>query len=206
MLRYALFLSLLVSNIYLIAQNNRLTAEKLWDMGRVSMDDVSPDGKTALYGVTYYDVPTNKSNRDLYIVPVAGGEAKKITAFEGGEYNGQYRPDGKRISFLRGGMLWEMNPDGSNQHQVSDIEMNGFKYSPDGSKILYIQDVKYGQAANEKYKDLPLTQAKVIDDLMYRHWRTWDDLANSNIFYASYKDGKIEGEGTNIMNESFDSP
>jgi dipeptidyl aminopeptidase/acylaminoacyl peptidase len=206
MLRYALFLSLLVSNIYLIAQNNRLTAEKLWDMGRVSMDDVSPDGKTALYGVTYYDVPTNKSNRDLYIVPVAGGEAKKITAFEGGEYNGQYRPDGKRIGFLRGGMLWEMNPDGSNQHQVSDIEMNGFKYSPDGGKILYIQDVKYGQAANEKYKDLPLTQAKVIDDLMYRHWRTWDDLANSNIFYATYKDGKIEGEGTNIMNESFDSP
>ncbi|MCB0663994.1 MAG: S9 family peptidase, partial [Saprospiraceae bacterium] len=200
-------LSLLIAVSSLVqAQEDRLTAETLWAMGRVSMDDISPDGKTVLYGVTYYDVPTNKSNRDLYIVPVEGGVAKKITAFEGGEYNGQYRPDGQKIAFLHGGNLWEMNPDGSDQRKVSDLEMNGFQYSPDGSKMLYIQDVKYGQAANEKYKDLPLTQAKVIDDLMYRHWRTWDDLANSNIFYINYTDGKLSGEGKNIMNESFDSP
>lgn len=196
----------LVCVVTLQAQSDRLTAEKLWSMGRVSMDDISPDGKTVLYGVTYYDVASNKGNRDLYIVPVFGGDAKKITSFEGSENNGQYRPDGQKIGFLHAGKFWEMNPDGSDKRQVSDLEMNGFKYSPDGTKLLYIRDVKYGQASNEKYKDLPLTEAKIIDDLMYRHWRTWDDLANSNIFYIEYENGELKGEGINIMNESFDSP
>ena len=188
------------------AQNNRLTPEGLWDLGRVSLDDVSPDGKTVLYGVTYYDVPSETSNRDLYLVPTTGGKSKKITAFEGSEYNAVYRPDGQKIGFLKGGNLWEMNADGSDQQKVSDEQMNGFKYSPDGKHILFIRDVKYGEKANEKYDDLPKTEAKIIDNLMYRHWKNWDDMANSNIFIAPYSNGKLTAASTNIMKEPFDSP
>ena len=188
------------------SQNQHLTPENLWKIGRLGLDDISPDGKTALYGVTYYDIEKNSGNRDLYIIPTKGGIPKKITAFDQHEYNGQYRPDGKKIGFLKGGNLWEMNPDGTDQHKISDIQMNGFKYAPDNKNILYIQDVKYRKKANEIYPDLPLTSAKIIDDLMYRHWDQWDDFANSNIFVAPYNDGKIGENPTNIINQPYDSP
>ena len=42
------------------AQTERMTAETLWALGRVSLYDVTPDGKTVLFGVTTYDVPENK--------------------------------------------------------------------------------------------------------------------------------------------------
>ena len=190
-----------------LAQNDRLTPEKLGKLGRVSLDDVSPDGKTALYGVTYYDLGENKGNRDLYIIPTAGGTAKKITAFEGSEHSAQYRPDGEKIGFLRGGNLWEMNPDGTDQRRVSDVAMNGFAYSPTGSHVLYIDNVKLEKDVNELYPDLPKAEARIIDNLMYRHWSEWHDYAYSHVFYAGYADGELTGTPVDIMQgEAFDSP
>ena len=43
-----------------------MTPEVLWSFGRVSEPEVSPDNKTILYGVTYYDVEQNKGNRELF--------------------------------------------------------------------------------------------------------------------------------------------
>lgn len=187
-------------------QGQPLTAETLWTLGRVSLDDVSPDGRTALYGVTYYDVATNKGNRDLYIVPSNGGTAVKITAFEGSEYNALYRPDGQRIGFLRGGMLWEMNTDGSDARQVSRQPMNGFIWSPDGKGIVFFRDVKKDATMSELYPDLPLATGKIYDELMYRHWDDWHDYQYSNVFFTLYQNGQLIGEPLNIMDEPFDSP
>ena len=116
----------------LIAQElapDRLTAEKLWQLGRVALFDVSPDGQTVLYGVSYYDIPENKGNRDLYAIRMDGGDSgkvKQLTNFPGNENDARYRPDGQKIGFLYKGKLWEMNPDGSDAKQVSEQDMNGF--------------------------------------------------------------------------------
>lgn len=201
----SLFIALTIS-AGLSAQNDLLTPEKLWQFGRVSLDDVSPDGKTALYGVTYYDMAANKGNRDLYIAPVAGGTAKKITAFDGGEINGQYTPDGNRIGFLRSGQLWEMNPDGSDQRRVSEESMNGFLYAPDGKRILFIRDVKMDQTVQDRYPDLPKANGRIIDNLMYRHWDSWHDFAYSQIFIADYENGQLKGQPVNIINQPYDAP
>ena len=47
-----------------------LTEEILWYMGRVSAPVLSPDGKTLLYGVKYFDYHANKGNMELYTMPV----------------------------------------------------------------------------------------------------------------------------------------
>ncbi|MCB0520242.1 MAG: S9 family peptidase [Lewinellaceae bacterium] len=199
-------------SFFLAAQTqapDRLTPEKLWHLGRVSLFDVSPDGKTAVYGVSYYDIEANKGNRDLYSVSTDGSGAGKplqLTNFEGNENDAQYRPDGRKIGFLRGDKLWEINPDGTGAKQVSDIGMNGFHYSPDGSKILFARDVKYDKTTQDKYPDLQKTDAKIIDGLMYRHWDEWEDGSYSNLFVANYSDGEITSEMINIMGQPYDSP
>lgn len=190
----------------------RFSAEILWKLGRVSDMQISPSGKTVLYGVTWYDVAENKGNRDLYILDENGESPRKLTESATSESNAIWRPDGKKIGYLSsesGSMqLWEMGINGEDKKQISNIEggINGFSYSPDLIHIAYIKDVKIEKDAHDLYPDLPKANALIYDDLMYRHWDNWHDYAYSHVFIATYNEGTI-GEGTDIMKgEPYDSP
>ncbi|MBU0486380.1 MAG: S9 family peptidase [Bacteroidetes bacterium] len=190
----------------------KMKPETLWLLGRVSEVQISPDGKMVLYGVTRYNLQENKGNRDLYVIPVAGGEAKQLTNTPGGEYNAVWRPDGQRIGYLSaesGSMqIWEMNADGSGKKQVSSFsgDITGFSYSPDSKNVLFTSEVKLDKTVNDLYPDLPKANALLFDDLMYRHWDNWTDYSYSHIFVAPYTDGKV-GNATDIMkDERYDAP
>ncbi len=190
----------------------RFSAEILWKLGRVSDMQISPSGKTILYGVTWYDVAENKGNRDLYILDENAESPRKLTESSTSELNAIWRPDGNKIGYLSsesGSMqLWEMGINGEDKKQISNIEggINGFSYSPDLLNIAYIKDVKMEKDAHDLYPDLPKANALIYDDLMYRHWDNWHDYAYSHVFIAPYNEGTI-GEGTDIMKgEPYDSP
>lgn len=188
---------------------NKMTPELLWELGRVGLSDISPDGKTVVYSVRYYDIEGNNSSSDLYAISTDGsdnGNARQLTNMPGSEGDAQYTPDGSKIGFLHKGNLWEMSPDGSNAQQASNLVMNGFQYAPAGNRILFIADVKYDQSTQDKYPDLKKAEAKVIDGLMYRHWNEWEDGSYSNIFLAEYANGQFQSEPLNIMGEPYDSP
>ncbi|MBX2889769.1 MAG: S9 family peptidase [Saprospiraceae bacterium] len=190
----------------IVAQNQRLTPELLWKIGRVTLDCVSPDGKFAVYGVQRYDVPKNKSTRVLYILNIQTGDTRALTNPDETANSAEFRPDGKRIGFLRNGKMCEVSPEGSAIQQVSDLEISGFRYSPNGQYVLFAQEVKLDNTAAENNPDLPNTSGRVIDGLFFRHWKSWHDYKYSNIFYANYTDGKLTSRPLNIMNERFDSP
>ena len=189
-----------------------MTPEVLWSFGRLGEAQASPDGQTVLYTLTYYKIDEDKAYRDIYTIPVSGGEATNITNTPENESSAVWRPDGKKIGYLssKSGstQMWEMNPDGSEAKQVSDIDggIFGFQYSPDQSKIYYLKTVKLDKDVHEMYPDLPKTNARIEDDIMYRHWDTWSDYTFNHIFVADYSNGKV-GEGTDILEgEHFDSP
>ena len=195
-----------------INAQQKLTPELMWKFGRVSEAKLSPDGKTVLYGITYYDLAENKGNRDIYSVSTDGGSPLKLTDTKFSEFNAIFRPDGKKIAYLSpesGSMqIWEMNPDGSSKKQISNFEggINGFSYSPDMKNIVFFSDVKLDTTANEVYPDLPKANVRIIDNLMYRHWDAWSDFTYSHVFYAPYSDGNM-GNATDIMpGERWDSP
>ena len=212
------FLLTIAAIIFIAVQNNyaqekvRITPEILWSFGRISNVEVSPDNSTVLYAVRYYDIEKNKSQNDFYIVPVKGGAPIKITNSTDGKFSAKWRPDGKRIGFLstKSGsvQLWEMNPDGTALRQVTNIEggINEFKYCPSGKKILLIKDVKLDKDIHDLFPDLPLSNARLETDLMYRHWDNWHDYSYSHIFYADYNDEIIGGLIDIMEGEKYDSP
>lgn len=194
-----------------IAQSEVMTPERLWELGRVSLDDVSEDGKHVLYGVTSYDLNENKGHRRLYLISTKGGEAKALlTEFEGSQYSGQFIDD--KIGFSSDGQFHLVDPDGQNMTTITDIEggMGGVKAYPmaDGSiKLLFTKSVKVRQTPAERYPDLPKAEFRVMDDLMYRHWDRWDDYQASHLCLAQYLGTEPVSDYKDLMEgEPFSCP
>lgn len=155
------------------------TVEALEALGRVSDPQVSPDGTKILYGVSYESVEQNKSNNELFVMNTDGTDVQRLTRSADSENQAVWIDGGRRIAFIapKDGkpQMWVMNADGTNRHVVTRMEngVAGFAVSPDGTKVLLISTVKYGRTAQDVYPDLPKANARIIDDLMYKHWDEW---------------------------------
>jgi dipeptidyl aminopeptidase/acylaminoacyl peptidase len=189
-----------------------MTPEVLWSFGRLAEPSVSPDGKSVVYTVTYYNITENKSYRDIYLLDIGKKESVRLTDTKSGESAPQWRPDGKKIGYLSSAsgisQLWEMNSDGSQPVQVtnSETDISGFGYSPDQNRVFFIKSVKLDQDIHDLFPDLPKANARLEDDLMYRHWDSWHDYTYNHIFVADYAGGRVSNEKDIMEGERFDSP
>ncbi len=188
-------------------ENGKLNVEILQTLGQVSGAEVSPDGKKVLYGVTYTDISQNKRNRELFVVNIDGSDKKQITSSPKSEPEAHWVNNGTKIAFLYDSQIWEMNPDGTGRVQISQVEkgVQGFKYSPDGKKILLISEVKYGERTADKYPDLDKASGRIVDNLMYKHWDEWVE-AIPHPFIADF-DGKSLSNMIDLLEgEPFECP
>lgn len=155
-----------------LTTNDRMTPEALWAMGRIGGAAASPDGKTVAYQVGYYSVKQNKSHQMLYTQTADGKQQTVLTTSAKSETDPAWIEGGKRIAFLTEGQLWSMAPDGTDRRQLtkSDIDIEGFKFSPDGKKVILIKSLPYHESIKKNPEDLPLATGRQVTDLNYRHW------------------------------------
>ncbi|MCF6343041.1 MAG: S9 family peptidase [Bacteroidales bacterium] len=192
-------------------ESDLMTPEALWAFGRVSGQQVSPDGKTVLFGVSYYSIEQNKGNRELYSIGVEGSNLRQLTYSPKSEFNAVWRPDGQRIAYLSSisgsVQMWEIDPDGTRQHQITNIEggITGFKYAPDQSMILFTKEVPVEKRFEDLFKGLPVASGRLMDDLMYRHWDHWVDTY-SHVFYADYNETQITSGKDILEGEPYQAP
>ena len=80
--------------------DGHMTPEVLLSLGRLSDPQLSPDGKTILYGVSYTSIAENRSVRNLFTIPVEGGDPTPLT-MDGKSISGaRWSLDGKSVFFL----------------------------------------------------------------------------------------------------------
>jgi dipeptidyl aminopeptidase/acylaminoacyl peptidase len=60
---------------------------------------ISPDGSEVCFAMNGDPVPAISTNNDLYVVPIAGGDAHRITSNPGADNSPQYSPDGRYIAY-----------------------------------------------------------------------------------------------------------
>ena len=179
-----------------------MTPETLWALGRVSAEGLSADGKWLVYGVSNYHLGTNKSEKNLYVVPVAGGEPLQLTSAPGAASVVQITESGEVI-YLLDGQLWSIPLQGGESKQLTQLEggLENVKLSPDGKHILFSRAVLvHPYHSKDKYKDLPESNVYIYDDLDYRHWTYFNDGRFNHPFVASYADGQL-GELVDLLAE-----
>ena len=190
-----------------LTTNDRMTPEALWAMGRIGGAAASPDGKTVAYQVGYYSVKQNKSHQMLYTQTADGKQQTVLTTSAKSETDPACIEGGKRIAFLTDGQLWSMAPDGTDRRQLtkSDIDIEGFKFSPDGKKVILIKSLPYHESIKKNPEDLPLATGRLVTDLNYRHW---DHYVESipHPFVANVTEQGVDEGADMLKDEPYECP
>ena len=163
-------------------------------MQRIGDPQVSPDGKLVVFTVRETDLEANRGRTDLWIGAVDGkSEAKPLTRSEAGEWNPRWCVRNNEVHFLstRSGsaQIWAIDPRGGEARQLTEslLDIESFEHAPALGGFLMTAQIYPGMTVEESLaRDAevaadPVT-GKVYDELMFRHWDTWEDGKRSHLF------------------------
>ncbi len=127
-----------------------LDATTLWKLARLGAPTLSPDGRSAVVGVTTYDAAKNEGTSRLWRLDTAGGAPRELTL--AGNKDGQpaWSPRGDRIAFVarrRGAdgqldetpQLYVIAADGGEARRVARFApgIESFKWFADGRRVVF---------------------------------------------------------------------
>jgi len=135
----------------------------------------SPDSKEICFTAVTDKVEAISTNGDLFVVPVAGGEPKRITTQQGFDGNPVYSPDGRYIAYhaqLTPGYesdRWRMmlydRQSGKNENlsEGFDRSANELAWSPDSKTIYFVAENETLQPLYAMEAREGATPKKVLD-------------------------------------------
>jgi len=182
------------------ADKQPLAFNDLMKVQRISDPQISPDGKWIAYTVTMVDKEKNSRNSDIWILPIAGGDARRLTRSPKSDDRPRWSPDSKEIAFVstRDGssQIYRLPVSGGEASQETHIATgaSGVLYSPDGSNLLFTSDVhpECDSGNPQQALDCNASRMKAAEDskvkahiaarLLFRHWTDWKDGRRSHLF------------------------
>lgn len=191
--------------------------EDLFRLKRVSDPQIAPDGRHVAYVVTDVLKDENRTDSDVWLIGVQGGEPRKLTNSPKHDRSPRWSPDGKWIAFesARDGttQIWLMPVAGGEAMKLTTLFTGASTpvWSPDGKSIAFVSSVfpefsdkpfKEADRLNrekQEARDKSKVKARVIDRLLYRHWDSWVDDKRQQIFVVEVKpDGTAAGDPRNV--------
>ncbi len=211
---HLLLVVLLVIPVASAQQKRAITFDDLIGFGRVTDPQISPDGKTVAFVITYYNKGENTANSNLYLVSIEGGPVRQLTTAKKTNDNPRWLPDGKSIAFVssRDGesQIWIIPISGGEARKVTTISTgaSGLVVSPDGRYFAFksevypdLPDDKANRERNEQ-REKSKVKAKIFTSLPYRVWDSWKDDRRSHVFVMS----ATGGEAKDMTPGDYDSP
>ena len=169
---------------------------------------VSPQGDSFIYRLKK---GIRSTDNHLYLQKVNSDKVQQLTSNKSGESNVMYSQDGKSIYFLSGrsgsSQIWQLPLSGGEAQQVSalPLDINGFQMSNDGKRFAVELTVLPGCETMQCTLDAKANDAKkqhnvrVYDQLMVRHWDTWNTAYKSHLFVAEKSANGAFTQATDLM-------
>ncbi|MCE9579862.1 MAG: S9 family peptidase [Deltaproteobacteria bacterium] len=197
-----------------------LTIDDMLAMRRVGEPAVSPDGKWVAFSVRDTDLEANRGRFDIWLAATDGSKGLALTSHPENDTSPAWAPDGSAIYFLstRSGssQVWKIAPTGGEAQQVTklSLDVGGFKLFPDGKRMVVTMDVwpEAKTLADSVKKDTALAsskvKARVYDNLLFRHWDTWEDgrFAHLFVWTSPAAGGKADDARDLTPGQTTDSP
>jgi dipeptidyl aminopeptidase/acylaminoacyl peptidase len=193
-----------------------LTVDDLFQIKEVADPQVSPEGKWVAYTVSTTILKEEKSETQIWMIPISGGEPIPMTAKGGSASAPRWSPDGKFLSFLAGRgeqktQVWLLNRNGGDSQQLTEVRqgVQSHEWSPDGTRLLLvIKDPSAEDLATEKDEQQGVKPARprtqppwVIDRLQTkRDYQGYLDRRRSHLFVFEMATKKL----TQITSGDFD--
>jgi len=210
----ALILHTLAAHPARAQSKHPLTFDDLMKVHRLSDPQVSPDGRSVVFAVGDADLVANKVISHLWLVPLAGGEPRQITRGAGSDNRPRWSPDGRQIAFIsnRGGtpQVWLLPVDGGEAHALTSISTgaDGVTWAAKTDQLLFTSEV-YPDCADDACNRKRLEEdehspvkARIIDELLFRHWNEWRDGKYTHLFSVPASGGPPR----DLTPGAFDSP
>jgi dipeptidyl aminopeptidase/acylaminoacyl peptidase len=193
-----------------------MTPETLWRLARLGPPAISPDGAWAAVAVTRSDLEKDKAKTDLWMVPTAGGEPRRLTTHDAADSNPIWSPDGQWIAF-------ESKREGDDEVQIYLIPVGGgearrvtsvptgaasAKWFPDSKRLAFVSWV-FTDLATWEDQAKRLTErkeskvsAKVWDKAPISYWDHYLDDREPHLFSIAVAGGEPQkitlGTGTSL--------
>ena len=178
-----------------------MTFDDLMKAQRISDPQVSPDGRWIAYVQGAVDFEANKVVKHIWLIRAEGGEPKQLTTSNGSDSRPRWSPDGESIAFIsaRGGksQVWIIPVHGGEARQLTTIstEADGVTWAKKGDALLFTSQV-YPDCADDACNKKRLedaekstVKARVIDELLFRHWDAWREGKYTHLFTISAQGG-----------------
>jgi len=208
MLRRRLVIAVAVLSCLALAQAKRpFTFDDMMALKRVGEPVVSPDGRWVLLSAVHVNLEENTRKPHIWIVPLAGGEARQLTSDAAGEDRPRFSPDGNQILFVSsregGSQVWVNDFESAAgalagaPRKVTNIstEAEGALWSPDGKHILFVSQVYPDCAddpcnkARDEEREKSKVKASTFTRLLFRHWATYSIGKRSHLFVVPVEGG-----------------
>lgn len=222
MIRIVLSCILLVlSSVILAEEAPRLSAEVLWELGRLAPPVVSPDGKRVVVAVTTYpedeDDPEKsyKAETRLWLLSTESSHMQRpLTAKGSKASDAVFSPDGKHLAFVgkrneeEPGQIYILPMDEPGEAvTLTDVPTGVSAPKWVGDDVYFVSNVWPDKTFDEMAEAIEAEEkskvsAKVWTEMPYSYWDHWlDEDRQNQLFRIPAAGGDIEALtlGTNLQ-------